>query len=301
MSNPKVFVNPKSGSIRFTGTADIVDADGNVTETLENPKFCGCGHSKDKPFCDSAHKIFTVPVQQLENARISKTAIAPFDPVTDVAFHIREKLVELRVAAGEKVVGLKVGGAQESKENQQGILIYGYLTDAMQVKSGFQTDGFIYPRAEAEVVFKLSKDIAGVIDESKVFEHVSHLAAGMEIFDSRYGQQQIYSNDSIADNAGAAAFAIGEWIEAKSDALNQLTTQFSTNGEVVESAPLTAIRGNPWLALVELSKALARDGVLIPAGSIIFSGSATKGVLLESGNNYAVETKGLGRVEIQTK
>ena len=34
----------------------MVDADGNVLETLENPKFCGCGQSKEKPFCDGSHK-----------------------------------------------------------------------------------------------------------------------------------------------------------------------------------------------------------------------------------------------------
>jgi CDGSH-type Zn-finger protein len=56
--NPKVFVNPKSGSIRVTGTVDFVDADGNVIETMENPKFCGCGHSQEKPFCDGSHKGF---------------------------------------------------------------------------------------------------------------------------------------------------------------------------------------------------------------------------------------------------
>ncbi|CAN2190086.1 Iron sulphur-containing domain, CDGSH-type [Candidatus Nanopelagicaceae bacterium] len=55
----KVFVNPKSGSIRITGTVDFVDADGNVTSTVENPKFCGCSLSKDKPFCDGSHKEFT--------------------------------------------------------------------------------------------------------------------------------------------------------------------------------------------------------------------------------------------------
>jgi CDGSH-type Zn-finger protein len=54
--NVKVFVNPKSGSIRITGTVDFVDADGNVTSTVENPKFCGCSLSKDKPFCDGSHK-----------------------------------------------------------------------------------------------------------------------------------------------------------------------------------------------------------------------------------------------------
>ena len=54
--NAKVFINPKSGSIRITGMIDIVDSEGNVTQTIENPKFCGCGQSKEKPFCDGSHK-----------------------------------------------------------------------------------------------------------------------------------------------------------------------------------------------------------------------------------------------------
>jgi CDGSH-type Zn-finger protein len=52
----KAFVNPKSGSIRITGKVDFVDADGNVTTSVENPKFCGCGLSKEKPLCDGSHK-----------------------------------------------------------------------------------------------------------------------------------------------------------------------------------------------------------------------------------------------------
>ena len=55
-ANPQVFVNPKSGSIRLSGNVDLVDSDGNILETLENPKFCGCGLSKEKPFCDGSHK-----------------------------------------------------------------------------------------------------------------------------------------------------------------------------------------------------------------------------------------------------
>ena len=56
MSDARAFVNTKSGSIRITGTVDMVDADGNVIETIENPKFCGCGKSKEKPLCDGSHK-----------------------------------------------------------------------------------------------------------------------------------------------------------------------------------------------------------------------------------------------------
>ena len=55
----KVFINPKSGSIRITGTVDMVDAEGNLIKTLENPKFCGCGTSKEKPLCDGSHKGLT--------------------------------------------------------------------------------------------------------------------------------------------------------------------------------------------------------------------------------------------------
>lgn len=54
--NVKVFVNPKSGSIRITGIVEFVDADGSVTSIVENPKLCGCSLSKDKPFCDGSHK-----------------------------------------------------------------------------------------------------------------------------------------------------------------------------------------------------------------------------------------------------
>jgi CDGSH-type Zn-finger protein len=57
--NPTVFINSKSGSIRVTATVDMIDADGNVLETIENPKFCGCGLSKEKPLCDGSHKGLT--------------------------------------------------------------------------------------------------------------------------------------------------------------------------------------------------------------------------------------------------
>ena len=81
--------------------------------------------------------------------------------------------------------------------------------------------------------------------------------------------------------------------------LENLTAQVFENDSEVETAPLTAIRGNPWLALVLLSKVLVESGVKLPAGSIVFSGSATKGLHLAAGNNYAVDVKGLGRVEIK--
>ena len=62
MSNkPQIFINPKSGSIRISGDVDFIDADGLVLKSESNVKLCGCGHSKDKPYCDGSHKDFLAP------------------------------------------------------------------------------------------------------------------------------------------------------------------------------------------------------------------------------------------------
>lgn len=302
MTNPSVFINPASGSIKVTGSVDIVDAEGNVLESIESPKFCGCGLSKEKPFCDGSHKEYVnLFANQLRNARELVKATAAFGPSPKKARDIRENELQFRLAAGETVVGLKIGGALDSanREAQTSVMIFGYLTDAMQLTDSLKSANYIYPRAEAEVVFKTSKDLSSEIELSEVLDYVSHVAVGMEIFDYRYGQAQIYSNDAIADNAGAAAFAYGQWVPANLEVFANLTTEVLEDNAVVESAPLTAIRGNPWLAVVLLSKLLAENGVKLPAGSIIFSGSATKGVYMAAGKNYMVEAKGLGRVEIK--
>jgi len=52
---PKIFVKP-NGSIRVTGEVDFVDGEGNVIKTESAFSLCRCGHSKNKPFCDGAHR-----------------------------------------------------------------------------------------------------------------------------------------------------------------------------------------------------------------------------------------------------
>jgi 2-oxopent-4-enoate/cis-2-oxohex-4-enoate hydratase len=302
MTNPQAFVNPASGSIRLTGEVEFVDAEGKLIESIEAPKLCGCGLSKDKPRCDGSHKEYVkLFAEQLRNARELAKPCMSFSPMSKKARDIRENELAYRLEAGEAVVGVKVGGALDSASSAEptSVMIFGYLTDAMALTDSIKTVNYIYPRAEAEVVFKISKEISAEIHPSEVLDYVSHVATGIEIFDYRYGQAQIYANDAIADNAGAAAFVYSHWVPAHEANLENLTAQVFTNETEVETAPLTAIRGNPWLALVLLSKVLVENGVKLPADSIVFSGSATKGVHLAAGNSYAVEIKGLGRVEIK--
>ena len=289
MTKPTIFVNPKSGSIKISGEVDVVDVDGKVIESVENPKLCGCGLSKDKPWCDSSHGEYVkIVAQQLRNARELVKASNLFGATPVRAREIRENELKFRQEAGETLVGVKFGGN-----------VFGYLTDAMQQVDSIRTAAFIHPVAEAEVVFKLSKEIDCEIHPSQVLDYVSHVAAGMEILDSRYGGVESSYDDAVADNAGAAAFAYGAWVPAHQENLDNLMAEVFVNDELVESSPLTSILGNPWLAIVDLSKVVTAIGVKLPADSIVYSGSATNGVHMVAGNSYRVEIKGLGKVDIK--
>ncbi len=53
----KITVRP-NGSLRVEGDFEIVDAEGRPFDLggRTTISLCRCGHSKDKPFCDSSHR-----------------------------------------------------------------------------------------------------------------------------------------------------------------------------------------------------------------------------------------------------
>ena len=166
----------------------------------------------------------------------------------------------------------------------------------MQVTNKLNLAEYIYPIAEAEVVFKLGKDLTSEITLAEVKDYVSHLAAGIEIFDCRYGAIDPFIDDAIADNACGAGFAVGPWVEAQGVDLINAEISIIENQELNQKVPATNIAGNPWQAVVNLSKKLAEVGAKLPASSIIFSGSATNGIPIKSAQ-YKVSISGLGEVE----
>lgn len=44
------------GSLRVSGPAILLDAEGNQFETKPTFSLCRCGQSENKPFCDGTHK-----------------------------------------------------------------------------------------------------------------------------------------------------------------------------------------------------------------------------------------------------
>ena len=104
--------------------------------------------------------------------------------------------------------------------------------------------------------------------------------------------------EAIADNAGAAGFALGPWNDPS--VLHQsLKATIHENNELKREAPISAIFGNPWKAVVALSTIMQENSTTLPAGSIIFSSSATDGLEMRGDSTYRVEIERLGRIELK--
>ncbi|MEU3270365.1 4-oxalocrotonate decarboxylase [Saccharomonospora sp. NPDC006951] len=244
----------------------------------------------------------------LDRAATSGTAIpAPSSEGTELpleaAYHVQHKVVGLRLARGERAVGVKLGFTSEAKMAQMGVseIIAGRLTDAMWFGDGERAGlgGFIHPRIEPEVAFRLGEDVdlggarSGGAD---IGDAVDAVAAAMEIIDSRYSGFRFGLSDVVADNTSAAGFVLGPW-RSPDTATGDRAVSLSVDGTVTATGSTAAILGNPLNALRALVPLAAKRGLVLPAGSIVLAGAATAATPLTA-SVVTTRIEGLGEVSI---
>ena len=133
--------------------------------------------------------------------------------VIEDSYAIQGLVNEMKVAAGSKVIGNKIG--LTSKAMQQSSQIdepdYGVLHDYMVVEDGAKVPfaNYIVPRVEIELVFVLGKPLkgpgVGLLDVLRATEYV---VPAIEIIDARVqNPRKIF--DTVADNGAAAGLVIG--------------------------------------------------------------------------------------------
>ena len=212
----------------------------------------------------------------------------------------QEAHIASRLARGEKLAGIKLGGAliDAAMDEKKYQTIFGYLTDVMQQRDELRLSDFVWPRAEGEVVFKLAKDVSEVIALADAKSYVEAITVGAEFLDYRSANPDPLIDEAIADNAGAAGFALGEWVSPELLS-SELVASIHEDDVCVTKAPVSTIFGNPWMAIVKLSEIMAANDLTLAKGSILFSSSATDGIILQAGKNYIVAIESLGSIEFK--
>lgn len=237
----------------------------------------------------------------LDQAARSRIAIPQFPAGMDLdcAYAVQRALIDLRLARGERRIGMKMGFTSHAKMIQMGVsdMIWGRLTDAMCVEDGgtIALGDFVHPRVEPEVAFLLGRRLVGHVTEAEAFEAISAVAPALEIIDSRYQNFRFSLCDVVADNASSSALVVGPWTDRLVDMTN-LAMAMSFDGQVIQQGSSAAILGDPLLSLVAAARLVAESGEVLEAGDIVLAGAATSAEALAPGVQVSLEAEQLGRV-----
>lgn len=220
------------------------------------------------------------------------------------AYAIQQQLIALRMHAGEKVIGKKIGVTSQAvmdmlKVDQPD---FGQLTDQMVVNQGevIALSGLIQPKAEGEIAFVLKHDLAGPgVTVADVLRATEGVMACFEIVDSRIRNWQIKIQDTVADNASCGVFVLGDRMVSPRD-LDLFTTGMvlEKNGRIVGTGAGAASMGSPVIAVAWLANTLGRLGMSLKAGEVILSGALSAMVPVAAGDNLRMHLAGIGGASI---
>jgi 2-oxo-3-hexenedioate decarboxylase len=220
----------------------------------------------------------------LQSAVDDRREVAPIsatvaDLSIDDAYAIQDELVGARVAAGDVLVGAKLGLTSVAKQQQMGVSepAYGWIPASSVIGAAGEVrlDQLIHPRVEPEFVFVLGSDLHGsTITADDVLDATDRVVGGIEVIDSRYERFKFGLADVIADQTSAARVAIGSTgVVPREVDLREVTCTFTVDGEVTGTATGAALLGDPAVCVAQLVRHLAESGRGLQAGWLVLAGA----------------------------
>jgi 2-oxopent-4-enoate/cis-2-oxohex-4-enoate hydratase len=223
----------------------------------------------------------------------------------DDAYRVSLGLLERRLAAGERVIGKKIGLTSRVVQDMLGVQQpdFGFLTDAMQVLDGASVPiagRLIQPRAEAEIAFLLKRNLSGPgVTPADVLEATEAIAACFEIVDSRIRDWKIGIVDTIADNASCGVFVLGAArVDPRRLDLAALKVKVYKNGELLSEGTGSAVQGSPLASVAWLATTLGGYGIPLEAGEVILSGSLVPLEPARPGDRFRLELDSVGSASV---
>jgi 2-keto-4-pentenoate hydratase len=247
--------------------------------------------------------------------RIERAAITgePCAPVRDVlgredinaAYAVQQILTDLRLEAGARIVGRKIGLTAPAVQRQLGVdqPDFGVLFDDMDYSERadrIPTARLLQPKIEAEIAFVLETDLdddPAALRLERVRAAVAYAVPALEIVDSRIADWDITITDTVADNASSGLFVLGtERVGLNRFEPVEARMRLYTDGTLASEGTGAACLDDPLNALLWLARTAAEFGQPLRAGQVILSGALGPMVAVAPGLSVRAEITGLGTV-----
>ena len=252
--------------------------------------------------------------QRTEAARLLLQAEREVKPVTQIAqtfpaieiedsYAIQREVIALKMAAGAKLRGHKIGLTSKAMQASVGIVEpdYGHLLDDMFYHDGdtIPAARFIVPRIEVELAFVLGKPLKGPgVTLFDVLNATDYVIPALELIDgrSKYPRKIV---DNIADNAACGAVILGGRALRPMDVdLRWVGALLYKNSQIEESGLSAAVLGHPAMGIVWLANKVGAFDTTLEAGHVLLAGSFTRPVAVAQGDTIHVDYGPLGAISV---
>jgi 2-oxo-hept-3-ene-1,7-dioate hydratase len=201
--------------------------------------------------------------------------------VIEDSYAISTIVAERKIAAGQKLIGHKVG--LTSKAMQRSSMIdepdFGFILDGQMIADGAKVNHADYckPRVEVELAFIMGKKLLGPgVGLADVLRATEYVVPALEIVDARL-QDQRKITDTVADNGAAAGICMGGRPVRPMDVdLRWVGGIMYKNSEIEETGLAAGVLGHPALGVAWLANKLGQHGVALEPGHVVLAGSFTR-------------------------
>ena len=226
--------------------------------------------------------------------------LAPGDIAS--AYAIQKANTQYWLRKGRRLIGRKIGLTSKSVQKQLGVdqPDYGMLYADMVMCDGEEValSRVMQPKVEAEVALVLDKDLKKKdVTISELIAAVAYAVPAIEIVGSRIENWNIKIQDTIADNASAGLFVLGnDPKKLEGLDLRLCGMVMERRGEQVSLGAGVACLGNPLNAALWLARTMAQAGAPLKAGDVIMTGALGPMATVAPGDVIEVRISGLGSV-----
>jgi 2-keto-4-pentenoate hydratase len=236
----------------------------------------------------------------------------PIAPLTDScpglsvhdAYLIQRKNVERRIAAGERVLGHKIGLTAKAMQELFNVREpdYGHLLDTMfhDASQALDLAALIDPQIEVEPAFVLGRRLSGPnLTINEVIAATEYISVCFEVIDSRIINWRVKLQDTVADNGSSAQVILGAAkVSPAGLDLANLHTELEMDGVVVETGNTRAILGHPANGVAWLARKLSEFGLALEPGDVVLPGTCTRSYRIGGHQRVAGRIEGLGSVSV---
>ena len=223
----------------------------------------------------------------------------------DDAYWISRRLLERRLADGERLIGKKIGVTSKAVQNMLDVHQpdFGYLTDKLRYGSGSEvpiSGELIQPRAEGEIAFILKRDLCGPgVTPDDALAATEGVMPCFEIVDSRIRDWKIKIEDTVADNASSGLFVLGDMVGTAHVDFVECKIKVEKNGRFLSEGQGSAALGSPLVCVAWLANTLGAYGIPLQRGEVILSGSLVPLEPVKAGDGMRMTIEGVGGAEVR--